>query len=328
MSGTEVTTDAQIDNSDDLDAFTSEFFGQKPDDSTSTKVEVEQGGEVEEAEVADQTETDDPDGTGNDAALKEEYVEPAPKKKTVQDRIDELVKQREDVKRDFETRLAQQRREFEAKMAELKPAEAPKAAPGEPTPFDKAENGDEKYPLGEFDPSYIRDLTRYTLEAERAQANQRAQAEQQQRRQQEQREQLQTGWNSKLQTATTEYPDLVEKAQPLVDRLGQTLEPQYAQFLTDTLMEMDHGPQVLYYLSSNPDEAMKIVNSGARKATLALGRIEARFSEAAATKLAAKPKVSKAPAPPVARARGTNGAFISVAPDTDDLDAFTQEFFQ
>jgi len=320
MSGTEVTTEVQIDNSDDLDAFTNEFFGQNEVEPTETKVEVEQDGEVEEGEVADQTETDEPE-------LKEEYVEPAPKKKTVQDRIDELVKQREDVKRDFEAQLAQQRREFEAKIAELKPAEPVKAAPGEPTPFDKAEDGTEKYLLGEFDPSYIRDLTRYTLEAERTQANQRAQVEAQQRQQQEQRAQLQTSWNSKLQTATTEYPDLLEKGQVLVNRLGQTLEPAYAQFLTDTLMEMDHGPQVLYYLSSNPDEAMKIVNSGARKATLALGRIEVRFSEAAAEKLAAKPKVSKAPTPPVARARGTNGAFISVAPDTDDLDAFTREFF-
>lgn len=328
MSGTEVTTDIQVDNSDDLDAFTADFFGQKPVEPTETKVEVEQDGEVEKAEVADQTKTDGSDAA-DDAELEEEYVEPTPKKKTVQDRIDEVIKQREDVKRDSEARIAAITQRFETELAALRPAvETPKAPAGEPTPLDKGDDGAEKYPLGEFDPQYIRDLTRYTLETERTQANRAAEAQALQRQTQEQRTQLQTGWNSKLETATTEYPDLLEKGQVLVNRLGQTLEPSYAQFLTDTLMEMDHGPEVLYYLSSNVDEAMKIVNSGARKATLALGRIEARFAEVAAEKLAAKPKVSKAPTPPTARARGTNGAFVSVAPDTDDLDAFTSEFFR
>ena len=320
MSGTEVTTETQFDNTDDLDTFSSSFFGQEEAKPQETKVEVEQDGVDETAEV-DDTQTEE-------SELEEEYVEPAPKKKTVQDRIDELVKQREDVKRDFEAQLQAQRREFEAKMAELqKQIEPPKAATGEPTPTDLAEDGTEKYPLGEFDPKYIKDLTKYTLETERAQADQKAQKEAFERQMQEQRTQLQTGWNSKLETAKQEYPDLIEKGQTLINRFNG-LEPQYAQYLTDILMEMDHGPEVLYYLSSNQDEAIRIVNSGAKKATLALGRIEARFAEVAAQKLAAKPKVTKAPTPPAVRARGTNGAFVSVAPDTDDLDAFEQEFFQ
>ena len=92
---------------------------------------------------------------------------------------------------------------------------------------------------------------------------------------------------------------------------------------------MDKGPDVLYYLASNPEEARQIVNSGAQKATLALGRIEAKFLEVESKKSSAKPKVSKAPTPPPpnARARGANGAFISVQPDTDDLDAFEAAFF-
>ena len=90
---------------------------------------------------------------------------------------------------------------------------------------------------------------------------------------------------------------------------------------------MDHGPDVLYYLSNHPEEAHAIVNSGAQKATLALGRIEARFVEAEATKVLAKPKITKAPPPPTATARGTGGGGRSVSPDTDDLDAFASEFF-
>jgi len=91
---------------------------------------------------------------------------------------------------------------------------------------------------------------------------------------------------------------------------------------------MDKGPDVLYYLSNHPEEANSIVNSGAQKATLALGRIESRFLKSEQD--APKPKLTKAPAPPPrgAQARGTNGAYIAVAPDTDDLDAFEQEFFK
>lgn len=124
------------------------------------------------------------------------------------------------------------------------------------------------------------------------------------------------------------YPDFQEKGQALLNGFNH-LEPSYAQYLSTVLMSMDKGPDVLYYLSNNPAEATSIVNSGAQKATLALGRIEAKFLEAEAAKVLQKPKTSKAPnpVPPQARTRGSNGAFISVAPDTDDLDAFSQEFF-
>lgn len=89
---------------------------------------------------------------------------------------------------------------------------------------------------------------------------------------------------------------------------------------------MEKGPEVLYYLSNHPEEAISIVNSGAQRATLALGRIESRFLQN--EQQAPKIKVTQAAPPPVARARGTNGAFIAVAPDTDDLEAFEKEFFK
>jgi hypothetical protein len=135
---------------------------------------------------------------------------------------------------------------------------------------------------------------------------------------------LQSQWNERVTAATTDYPDFVEKGQVLLSNFND-LDQNYAGYLTQVLMSMEKGPDVLYYLSNHPEEAASIVNSGAQKATLALGRIESRFLQS--EQEAAKPKITKAPVPPVARARGTNGAFVSVAPDTDDLDAFTSEFF-
>lgn len=320
MSETEVTTESQEVDTDNLDTFADDFFGQKSDANIpKTKGDVAQDDDAADGttqETEAQTDpNDDPDA---------EFVEAPPKKKTVQDRIDEVVKQREDAKREAAAELAKLRQEFEDfKKGALSPEV--KAEKSEPTPDDLKEDGEPVYPLGEFDPQYIRDLTRFTLATERAKAT--AETEQARRETEVNQAQveLQTSWNEKLETAKTEYPDLVEKGQELLNGFND-LPTDYAGYLSTVLMSMDKGPDVLYYLSNHPEEARAIVNSGAQKATLALGRIEARFLVDEQT--AAKPKITKAPPPPIVRARGTNGAFVEVAPDTDDLESFSDAFFR
>lgn len=323
MSETEVTTEVQVDDTDNLDTFANDFFGEKTKAEPDAKPdEVEQDSDAETGEVDTKAQTDEPDPNEDPEA---EFKEAPPKKKTVQDRIDELVKQREDIKRESAAEIDKVRKEFEAQLAALKPtASAPKS--NEPDPTDINDDGTLKYELGEFDPQYIRDLTKFTFAQERIQSEADASKLALQVRETEARQVLTTEWNGKVEAAKTEYPDFQEKATTLLDGFGG-LSQDYASYLSTVLMQMDHGTDVLYYLSNNPEEATKIVNSGAQKATLALGRIEAKFYEAAQTKLAAKPKVSSAPTPPPMRTRGTNGAFISVAPDTDDLDAFENSFF-
>lgn len=319
MSETEVTTEVQVDDTDNLDTFSDDFFGRKPaEPADTTTAEVEQEPETEVTE-AQPDPNEDPEA---------EYVETPKKKPTVQDRIDELVKQREDAKREAAQELIKVRKEFEEKLAALTPKVAPKVEQAaEPNPLDTLEDGTEKYPLGEFDPQYIKDLTRFTLNAEHARFEKEAAEQRKVQEEQSARDSLFKEWNSKVEEATdTSYPDFVDKVRPMLDSFGD-LRPNYAQYLSTTIMSMDKGTDVLYYLSSHPEEATKIVNSGAQKATLALGRIEAKFLEADAQKVIAKPKISNAPMPPIARARGTNGAFISVAPDTDDLDAFSTLLF-
>ena len=319
---------------DDLDAFTNEFFGQsqpEPDEPASSE---DEGSEAEQEDVEaseeESQEQEDQDDT-EEVEAEAEVVEQPPKKKTVQDRIDELVRQREDAKREGQVALDALRKEFEEKLAAIQKEpdqRKPIKETTEPTPDDTNEDGTPKYDLGEFDPQYIRDLTRYTLEQERNQAAAQAAEEAQANQARQAQEMLTQAWNEKVEAAKVEYPDFVEKGQELLSGF-QNLDEGYAGYLSTLLMSMDKGPEVLYYLSNNPAEAATIVNSGAQKATLALGRIEAKFLEVDAKKVLAKPKVSKAPnpPPPQARARGSNGAFISVAPDTDDLDAFSSEFF-
>ena len=326
MSETQVTQESSTVVTDDLDAFATEFFGGNPVAEPDANQEVEQ--EEVSAEETGETESQSEELTDQDAA--EAEVELAKPKSKVQERIDELVRQREDAKREADAKIDAMRREFEEKLAQLKPVEAPKAPPvtgGEPDPEATNADGTPKYALGEFDPAYIRDLTRFTLESERAVVMQREQEQRQAAEQQIRVQQLQETWNTKVESAKERYPDLVEKGQALLGGFTN-LEPGYEQYLTTVLQSMDHGPDVLYYLANNPDEARSIVNSGAQKATLALGRIEAKFIEAEAQKQVSKPKITKAPPPPNVSARGTGGGGRSVAPDTDDLDAFAAEFFR
>lgn len=331
---------------DDLDAFTAEFFGrnsEEPEAEASTNAdtegeaeEVEEGAEPETAEAEQDQEEPGEETESQDQEEEDEEEEqpetPQPKgKPTVQERINELVRQREEAKREGEAKLEALRREFEEKLQALEskgPAKPEPKEAGEPTPDDLNEDGTLKYELGEFDPQYIRDLTKYTLNQERQALEAQAAEQAQQREAEAARVAMVTTWNEKVEEAQTNYPDFMEKGQELLGGFDN-LESGYAQYLSELLMSMDKGPDVLYYLANNPNEAKQIVNSGAQKATLALGRIEAKFIEDAARKTLQKPRHSKAPPPPPAqaRARGANGAFVSVAPDTDDLDAFQKEFF-
>jgi hypothetical protein len=321
MSETEVSTEGQSDAMDDLDAFSADFFGQKSTSATETKVEAEQDDDSE-TQVETEAQTDEED----EAELKEEVKE-APKKKTVQDRIDEVVRQREELRRESERQLAEMRAEIEKLKNPVQTATPVNATANEPNPDAVNKDGNPVYALGEFDPQYIRDLTRFTLNQERTKVEaEMAEAQRQSAVQQEQQA-LTSSWNGKLEEATKQYPDLVEKGQALLANFNN-LDQGYAGYLSTVLMQMEKGPDVLYYLSNHPDEARTIVNSGAQRATLALGRIEARFLQS--EQEAPKPKITKAPAPPprTAQARGTNGAFIAVSPDTDDLEAFEREFFK
>lgn len=319
MSETEVTTEAQIDITDDLDAFTNDFFGQKSsEEKPDTTKQVADQDEEDQPSVDTDAQTDEED----EAELQSEVKEP-PKKKTVQDRIDEVVRQREDLRRENAAELAKLRQELEDFKKSSAPVK-PDVTASEPTPDALDANGNSVYALGEFDPQYIRDLTRFTLQEERTKVQAEMVEAQKVNVATQEQQILQTQWNGRVETATQEYPDFVEKGQALLNNFNN-LDQGYAGYLSNVLMQMDKGTDVLYYLSQHPEEAMTIVNSGAQKATLALGRIEARFLQSEQN--APKPKITKAPPPPNVRTRGTNGAFMSVAPDTDNLDDFEAAFF-
>jgi len=325
----------------DLDAFSEDFFGQKnpdpeqasskgdddpaPEDSDAPNEDAHSDGEeaiIEDDDTLANEDEDDTDEAEDDS--------PKPKKNRFQERIDELVGKEKAAERraqELEDKLAA----LAARLEQNKEVETPtpKAVDGdaEPQPNDLNEDGSEKYALGEFDPKYIKDLTKFALANERRTLKEQEEQEANQRKQDEQRATLESEWNAKLEPARERYPDFQEKGQTLVDSFSG-VTPQYGEYLTSTIMSLDYGPDVLYYLANNLDEASKIVNSGAAKATVALGRLEAQF--AAKDKNSKTPglKVSKAPAPPAHQNKGSSVSRGTVAPDTDDLDAYSAMFFK
>jgi hypothetical protein len=136
---------------------------------------------------------------------------------------------------------------------------------------------------------------------------------------------LQDSWNEKLEDVRERYPDYEDKGQQMLD-VFSNIDPNYGQYLVDTLMELDAGPEVFYYLANNLDEAEEIVNAGPRKATIAFAKLEAQLAGTPTTKTPAV-KVTKAPTPPPQN-KGSAVSKGSVPPDTDDLDAFSKVLFK
>lgn len=79
--------------------------------------------------------------------------------------------------------------------------------------------------------------------------------------------------------------------------------------LRDAIVESDVGPQILYHLGKNPEDAVRIGKLTVGGMLREIGKLEARFEKKSAPEPAPKPKaeISAAPAP-IAPLKGGNGA--------------------
>jgi hypothetical protein len=312
--------------------FAKEFFSS----TTKEKLVEEEKEEVETPAVedVDQTETQVDEDLGDDTPAEEddedeEEVEEAPKKKNrFQERINELTADKREAERKFQELEATVKRLSDIRDSQEKIKVEPEVkVQNGPSPDDQNEDGTDKYPLGEFDPKFNADIVRHTLKVERELYAEEQKKEQAQAQEDTQRAALQTEWNKKLEPAKERYPDFQDKVETVVSSFSE-IDPAYGEYLSVTLMDMDFGTDVLYYLGNNLDEAKKIVESGPAKASVALGRIESKFMAADEEKQKARPKVSNAPVPPSFQNKGSAPAKTGVSADTDDLEAFTREFFK
>lgn len=334
-----------------LDDFAAEFFGgNKPDPEPSTETEENANSEETEEETEQNTEEKDDvsedssddlatndDETGEKEAAEEEEKskdepsegdEPKPKRNRAQERITELnAKFRE------QERL---RLKAEAELAELKKArsEEKEDKPTEKTEFKssidpaaKNEDGTPKYKLGEYDPQYLRDVIDEALENDRAEREQERVKNERETAVKEAQEALQAQWQERVAVTEEKHPDFMESTQALGE-VFDDIDPAYGEYLGSTLMQMEHGPEVAYYLSQNIEEAHDIVNGGPGKATMALAKLEVKLTGSLSEENKSKgKKVTKAPTPPPVN-KGNTAVKASTPVDTDNLDAFEREFFK
>jgi len=316
----------------DLDAFAAELFGQskaQPEPASSEEVESEeQESDATEEDThvdADDTsapDNDDDSGEDDDSTIEEA---PKPKKNRFQERIDELNGKFRETERKLNEALSKLE---EVQKTKTEPVQTQTSDDG-PKPTDLNEDGSEKYPLGEFDPAYIKDVVKHTLDEESKEREAHEKMSAAERARQEAADALQEQWNEKLVPAQERYPDFQEKGEQMLSTF-EGIDPAYGDYLTTTIMDMEYGPDVFYYLANNLDEAQKIVNSGAKKATIALGRLEAKFAIAEAEKTIARPRVSKAPEPPQHLNKGSAVTPPPIRGDEKDvdLDAFSKALFK
>lgn len=317
-----------------LDDFAAELFGRKEAASVETTTEVvedepqESDAIDEDTQIVEDTDTLAPEE--DEVEEVEEVVEdaPKPKKNRLQERIDQAVgKQREAERRADE--IQRQLNEVLQKLDNTTPEAPPKKDTAAPKPTDLNEDGTEKYPLGEFDSAYISDLVEYKNEQVWKRRETEYQEAQNQRMMETARLELEGIWKSKVDSAIERYPDLKEKGEEMLP-LFEGVDPEYSEYFAQTLMELEYGPDVLYYLSNNKDEAKKIINSGAKQATIALGRIEAKFAFAEEEKKQKRPKVSNAPPPPEHLNKGSDVSKPGIRGDEKDinLDDFAAALFK
>lgn len=307
-------------NTDDLDAYTDLFNGK-----VSIKEEQDDPGDVKPADEADQTDVDDqstdqdeaPDGD-DDSGDDGENDQPKPKKvNRLQERINALTAKAHEAERALEAFKAEQTSKQVETAKQPNPVVQDSAGPD---PDAKNPDGSDVYPLGEYDPQYIRDMVRHTIDMETAvqkskDAEAKAQAEIN-----EARVEIHNTWVDKLAPVAELHEDYMEKTLEL-ETTFDGLDPDYSDYLVQTIKSLDHGPEVLYYFANNLDEAQKFVKMGPLNATLALGEINAMFKG----NTRKEAKVSKAPPPPQVN-KGSKTR-VAVNADTDDLDAFSDLLF-
>lgn len=319
---------------DNLDTFEEKFFAEDAPE------EVEVVEDTEADALATSEDKDAPAETGDEDQDAEEEAEPDPDqeeekpkakgKKSFQERIDELTRQRYEAERRAQEREALLLRRLEALESQTKEPTQPVQAQlpqGAPDPDAVNANGDRIYPLGEFDKAYVADLAKFTVNQEIAAENYRRQQQELLGRLNEAQEVLKQSWAQKVEDAAKENPDIRDNIASLANSFTG-IDPAYGEYLAVTIMSAENGPEIMDYLSQNIGEAQKIVASGASAATYAIGRLDAQLSRGRSNQEEKRNRtVSHAPVPPGQTTKGRKGHVV-VRGDTDNLDAFEKVFYK
>lgn len=267
---------------------------------------------------------------------------PRPNKKTASDRVAEIKAATAEM-RSAERALAALKQsvpnaDIEALRTEIANLKAAQLTPGgkPATVVDKDAPNSATYEYGELDTAYIRDLARYETRKEFA-ANQ---AEQDRKAQTTTATAAQAAFEQKVSTFGTEGSKLYDDFQQVVIEGARDKAYPLSPTIGELLFDSEQGPDIAYYLASNPDEAVKLAAKSPAAQAKEFGRLEAVFSstsqdapvqedqtteegeEPPARQVQTPPAAAtRAPQPPQHRARAAGGK-PTVSGATTDFAAF------
>jgi hypothetical protein len=121
-------------------------------------------------------------------------------------------------------------------------------------------------------------------------------------------------WNERVEAAKAKLPDFA-------DKMAEAAELPISKAMHETIFESERGPEVAYYLASNPEEAARIEKLGPLAAAREIGKIEAGI---AAPPVKPAPAAKALPKPP-AQAGGSHSPSVFDF-ETADPAAFGREF--
>jgi hypothetical protein len=230
-----------------------------------------------DSSVSDTSDTDVAP-TPTSTAEEEPTSEPEPKGSGARERIEDLVAERNALKK-YAEYLQQQ-------MA-AKPAEPPPAPAAEQPPVVTTEGAPTLESVGFDTDKWTQAMQAWTakqIEKGVKAAITNVQAEQQEVA-------ARQAFESRLEAFKAKTPDLAVV-------LGNPDLPRLDTEAAKLVVASDIGPQILYHLGKNPEKAVRIARRSPAQQAAAIGRLEAELSATAASPTQKKPNITKAPAPP------------------------------
>jgi len=243
-----------------------EFFAQKLNLAPEETTEAADDAEPIESEVENEPEAED----------EAPAIENEGKPSKLKARFSELTKQREQARADAQ-RERDAREALEARLAALEQGQAPRqalVADAKPTPDQFTDAFEYAEALAEFSAERaLKERDRQDLE----------------RKAQEQQAKVVQTWTKRLEAAKAEIDDF--------DEMVASSDVVVPNHIRDAILESDVGPQILYHLASNQDQARTFNDLTPAQALRAIGKLEAKFEKSETSKPERSVVKSKAPAP-------------------------------
>lgn len=263
--------------------------GAEVDKTSTTEVEkLSNTEEVAEAETPEGEETEETVETPEEVAA-------AKHKKTAAQRVAEIKAATREL-REAQRTLEATRRDLATKPDLTAEQQAVTSETDkEPDPTDEA-----KYPYGELDRNYTKDLAKFEVRQELKAAAAVTAKAQETAKNAEYTAQAKTKFDALVVKGAEKYDDFNE----VVVEGAQAGDWQLSPTMAQLCIESDVGQDIAYHLASNPKEAREVFGKSPLAQAAYFGRLEAKFSSTSSD-ATAKPAVKTTAAPPpVKPARG------------------------